>query len=187
MSVSGAHTSGVQDPKGRGDGPGHKEPNGKDSQSQQQRRLMGQVGQSYRQGCGNTEDGPRVWPGLRDGFQEEMPPSGPKANLRAAMTTVPTSDTHIKTGLSKRLAGTPECPRSAPGEFHRGCMRLAQGSPSAPPSPGSGTSPPHQQAGGIGLQTVGRWLWYKFRALCFLCLLITSHFSPSCLRPEQLP
>ena len=150
----------------------------------------GSWGRSVRatgRGRGNTEDGPRVWPGLRDGFQEEMPPSGPKANLRAAATTAPASDTPSKTGLNRRLAGTPECPRSAPGEFHRGCTRLARGSPSAPPSPGSGTSPPRRQAGGTGLQTVGRWLWYKFRALCFLCPLITSHFSPSCLRPEQLP
>ena len=89
----------------------------------------GSWGRSVRatgRGRGNTEDGPRVWPGLRDGFQEEMPPSGPKANLRAAATTAPASDTPSKTGLNRRLAGTPECPRSAPGEFHRGCTRGPQ-------------------------------------------------------------
>lgn len=36
-------------------------------------------------------------------------------------------------------------------------------------------------AHGTGCQTVGRWLWYKFRALCFLCPLKLHTFPEAAL------
>ena len=152
---------------------------------QLQRQLAGWVGQRHSQGPGEYTRWAlglvrvEIWlPGGE--------PAGPEANLCTAVTTVPTSETHNRTGLSWQLAWTYNV-QGRPLEISTGCMRLTGISPSAPPSPGSGTSPPHLQACGLGPHAVGRWLWYKFRALCFLCPLITSHFSPSCLRLEQLP
>lgn len=131
----------------------HKESTGRTYSLSSEDWLVGQVSLSFRQGSmdGNMEDDPLGLARVERSFQE-MPLSSQKTNLTSTVTSVPISDIHIKTQTERQLQ-IPGCLSPHGGDachyLHhqlrqnsRGLGGLAQTSPSALFSPGSGINIP---------------------------------------------